>query len=199
MCVFVGYDKDHKAYRLFDPRTQSVIVSNQVRFDQKRFPFEEGTAINHVVEKDFASGTIAGGVSGVLVSNNNDLFESEDVSKIIPTPPTSETESEFSNDSDVQVEELDQDKSEADIAKDDRIGNSDTSNVSGSESDSEWSPSVAMSDKNVWLPVSGRRAAKRAYSPSSSRESSPKAASCNLDILSTKTLSILSNLVLLSS
>jgi hypothetical protein len=40
MPVLVGHDRDRKAYRLFDPRTESVVVSNQFRFDKKKFPFE---------------------------------------------------------------------------------------------------------------------------------------------------------------
>jgi hypothetical protein len=42
-------------------------VSNQVRFDEKRFPFEEGIVINLVIDKDFVSGSIASRVSGVPV------------------------------------------------------------------------------------------------------------------------------------
>jgi hypothetical protein len=177
MCVFVGYDRDHKAYRLFDPRTQSVIVSNQVRFDERRFPFEEGIAIDPVIEKDFASGSIAGGVSGVPAVNTDDVLGTEDVSNDIPTPPISEAGSELPDESEDSAERLYQDMN-AEISDDDHGEITETSSMSvpQSGSDSEWSPSVVVSEKNVWQPVSGRRAAKRTYSPSSSRESSPKAA-----------------------
>jgi hypothetical protein len=42
-------------------------VSNQVRFYEKRFPFEEGIVIDHAIEKDFASGYVGGGVFSVPV------------------------------------------------------------------------------------------------------------------------------------
>jgi hypothetical protein len=154
MSVFVGYDRDHKAYRLFDPRTQSIIVSNQVPFDEKRFPFEEGIAIITDIEKDFASGSIAGGVSGVPVVSTHHLFGAEDVSNYIPTPHISEDGSEFPDESEDPVERLHQVRSAPDISEDDQGESTESTEASSlsvpvSGSDSEWSPSVVVSEKNV--------------------------------------------------
>ena len=33
-CIFTGYDMDSKAYRLYDPRTMSIIISRDVVFDE---------------------------------------------------------------------------------------------------------------------------------------------------------------------
>jgi hypothetical protein len=156
-------------------------VSNQVRFDERRFPFEEGIAIDPVIEKDFASGSIAGGVSGVPAVSTDDVLGTEDVSNDIPTPPISEAGSEFPDESEDPVERLYQDETAPDISEDDHSESTESTESSSlsapqSGSASEWSPFVVVSEKDVWQPVSGRRAAERAYSPSSSRESSPRAA-----------------------
>lgn len=33
-CMFIGYAKDSKAYRLFDPSTQSIIIQRNVHFNE---------------------------------------------------------------------------------------------------------------------------------------------------------------------
>ncbi len=39
LCVMVGYEDTRKAYRLFNPNTNSVVVSATCRFDEAAFPF----------------------------------------------------------------------------------------------------------------------------------------------------------------
>ena len=41
LCVMVGYDDTRKAYRLFNPNTNSVVVSATCRFDEAAFPFKD--------------------------------------------------------------------------------------------------------------------------------------------------------------
>ena len=37
-CIFIGYSEDSKAYRLFDPSTQGVIISRDVQFHEVSHP-----------------------------------------------------------------------------------------------------------------------------------------------------------------
>ncbi|GAA6002480.1 hypothetical protein JCM5350_005097, partial [Sporobolomyces pararoseus] len=42
--VFVGYDSDSNAYRLFDPQTKKIIRSRDARFDETSFPLLTSTS-----------------------------------------------------------------------------------------------------------------------------------------------------------
>ena len=54
-CVFLGYGKEPKGYRLYDPNEGKVIFSRDVKFSEGEK--EEGTATNnapaHLIELDF--------------------------------------------------------------------------------------------------------------------------------------------------
>lgn len=39
--ILVGYEKNSNSYRLWDPKSNRVIVSNDVIFDEQRFPLRE--------------------------------------------------------------------------------------------------------------------------------------------------------------
>ena len=39
-CIFIGYSEDSKAYSLFDPSTQGVIISRDVQFHEVSHPSE---------------------------------------------------------------------------------------------------------------------------------------------------------------
>lgn len=57
--IMVGYDTNRKAYRLFDPTSQTIFSSNQVIFDEKVFPFKnsELTKINKATEQELITTT----------------------------------------------------------------------------------------------------------------------------------------------
>ena len=42
--ILVGYETGSKAYRLWNPATQSIVVSTNVRFDENMFPNKPATA-----------------------------------------------------------------------------------------------------------------------------------------------------------
>ena len=56
--VMVGYDSNRKAYRLYHPESQTVYTSNQVRFDEQRYPLLDSpiTDLSH----KFATSTLGG-------------------------------------------------------------------------------------------------------------------------------------------
>ena len=39
LCCFVGYDEQRKAYRVYNPHNDTVVVTFQCRFDEEKFPF----------------------------------------------------------------------------------------------------------------------------------------------------------------
>ena len=57
-CVFVGYDSDHKAYRLYHPVSKKIFVSNQVTFDENDFQLAGTKSVE--VSHTFDTGTLGG-------------------------------------------------------------------------------------------------------------------------------------------
>ncbi|CCF55613.1 hypothetical protein KAFR_0A01750 [Kazachstania africana CBS 2517] len=56
--IHVGYDSDHKGYRIFYPPSKKIYVSTQVKFDEMVFPLENSKAT--VESHDFATSVIGG-------------------------------------------------------------------------------------------------------------------------------------------
>ena len=56
--VMVGYDSEHKGYRIYHPPSRKVFVSTQVRFDESVFPLEGS---NQTIDShEFATSTLKG-------------------------------------------------------------------------------------------------------------------------------------------
>lgn len=56
--IMVGYDSNHKGYRIFHPPSKKIFVSNKVRFDESIFPLADSkeTTLSH----DFATSAVGG-------------------------------------------------------------------------------------------------------------------------------------------
>lgn len=54
----VGYDSDHKGYRIFHPVTKKVYISTQVIFEESVFPLEGSDAVD--ICHSFATSAIGG-------------------------------------------------------------------------------------------------------------------------------------------
>ena len=54
MGIFVGYEPFHKAYRCYIPELNDIVISANVSFQDKIFPFKDGTVIKpeSVSQKD---------------------------------------------------------------------------------------------------------------------------------------------------
>ena len=56
--VMVGYDSEHKGYRIYHPPSRKVFVSTQVKFDESVFPLEGS---NQTIDShEFATSTLKG-------------------------------------------------------------------------------------------------------------------------------------------
>ena len=62
--IFVGYSPAHKAYRVFIPRIQDVVVSNNVKFDDSYFPMLESKNNIPIMEDVSPSDIFYGGNAG---------------------------------------------------------------------------------------------------------------------------------------
>ena len=56
--VMVGYDSEHKGYRIYHPPSRKVFVSTQVKFDESVFPLEGSNQI--INSHEFATSTLKG-------------------------------------------------------------------------------------------------------------------------------------------
>ncbi|CCD26329.1 uncharacterized protein NDAI_0H01550 [Naumovozyma dairenensis CBS 421] len=54
----VGYDSDHRGYRIFHPPSRKVFVCSQVKFDESIFPLEQTKSVE--LSHNFATSTISG-------------------------------------------------------------------------------------------------------------------------------------------
>ncbi|GMM59158.1 hypothetical protein DAKH74_057780 [Maudiozyma humilis] len=56
--IMVGYDSNHRGYRIFHPPSKKIFVSNKVRFDESIFPLADSkeTTLSH----DFATSAVGG-------------------------------------------------------------------------------------------------------------------------------------------
>ncbi|OWB87019.1 hypothetical protein B5S33_g5772 [[Candida] boidinii] len=58
--IFVGYSLSHKAYRIYDPVSNEIFISNNVRFDDSTYPWKEKP-----VFRSSSSHVVTGGGGGV--------------------------------------------------------------------------------------------------------------------------------------
>ncbi|MDC6271022.1 reverse transcriptase domain-containing protein, partial [Acetobacter pasteurianus] len=69
-CVMLGYDRHHRAYRMFDPEANKIIVSSQVTFHETDFYYQTLKSTPPVPAVNTAPGAVAGGVlSGPLLTH----------------------------------------------------------------------------------------------------------------------------------
>ena len=104
--VMVGYDSNHRGYRIYHPETGRIFVSSQVRFDEHIFPLADTEAVH--LSHDFATSAI-GGVSkypetGSTVSAPNmPINVSQNVNQPSHKPSTSNISSS-EDDGDISME-----------------------------------------------------------------------------------------------
>ena len=91
--VMVGYDSEHKGYRIYHPPSRKVFVSTQVKFDESMFPLEGS---NQTIDShEFATSTLKGvpryPVTGATMSAPSKAIPyPADVSVLGPDEPASE-------------------------------------------------------------------------------------------------------------
>jgi Reverse transcriptase (RNA-dependent DNA polymerase)/gag-polypeptide of LTR copia-type/Integrase core domain/Zinc knuckle len=76
-CIFVGYDNQSKAYRLYDPKKNSIIRSRDVHFNENQMFYCRGHNNNAREHHDTSNDTNhnAHDNNGNLKGNNNDINE----------------------------------------------------------------------------------------------------------------------------
>ena len=91
-CMMLGFDRNHKAYRVFDPESKTIIVSSQVRFDELIYFYESKMLKSTVQLETITSGNVAGGISvGPIISNPDLINIGDRVTKEIDPMDTDAT------------------------------------------------------------------------------------------------------------
>ena len=81
-CIFVGYSKDVKGYRLFHPHCNEIILRRYVKFDENLLACEPSSVIVPSSAFEPSSVFVPSYIS-IMVSSSNDDSEDEN-----PPPPT---------------------------------------------------------------------------------------------------------------
>lgn len=108
-CAMMGYDRDHKAYRMYDSDAGQIVVSAQVTFDEQHSFFKWATPApmaDNVSTTTYGS-VAAPGISPVTAVQDEDLIPADVTAA--DTAGTGEDESTAEDDTDVHVDNSDDD------------------------------------------------------------------------------------------
>ena len=77
-CVIIGYDLDHKAYRLYHPSSNKIFVATKVVFDENMFPFSNMQMNDVTNGKNGGSNTTRATITrNMSPSASNEFVESD--------------------------------------------------------------------------------------------------------------------------
>ena len=87
-CVMLGYDPDHKAYRVFDTERRMVVVSSQVKFDESKMYYQMEN-VSQTTWEYVTSANVPGGVQSIQVLIDSTLMMVMRLFMILQHPVTS--------------------------------------------------------------------------------------------------------------
>ena len=100
-CVMLGYDPDHKAYRVFDTERRMVVVSSQVKFDEYKMYYQTKN-VSQTTWEYVTSANSAGGIQFAPIRSDSTLVIGSKTDKMQNEPRNDDDDEEDDDDETIE-------------------------------------------------------------------------------------------------